>query len=88
MAHYIVTAKNLVTNHIEVLGRLEDAEEVIENCENIQYDEDENPADWAIYVNGEPYDEFYDEYLSFCEDGVYDLECGFDPYEGCYTFDC
>lgn len=28
------------------------------------------------------YDDDYDDY----DDS--DLECGFDPYEGCYTFDC
>lgn len=36
-----------------------------------------------VYGSEEPEDEEYDE--DPCD---YDLEVGFDPYEGCYTFDC
>lgn len=43
------------------------------------------------------YEDYYDDYLfesAMDELAPYDegddpfLECGFDPYEGCYTWDC
>lgn len=38
------------------------------------------------YVYGPEEPEDYEEYDE--EPCDYDLEVGFDPYEGCYTFDC
>jgi hypothetical protein len=39
------------------------------------------PAEYEQWF-GSPEEETYDDYDD------YDDECGFDPYEGCYTFDC
>ena len=39
----------------------------------------EHPLDDLVVLDDEDEDEFYEDY---------DLVMGFDPYEGCYTYDC
>lgn len=66
---------------LEEQGKIELAEELFEECEELahphwaQDDDDEEPLEGLT-------DEEYDEYLDETD------ETGFDPYEGCYTFDC
>ena len=73
--------ENPITITIAVLeeqGKTELAEELYQQCLTLgceDWDEEEEPLT-------ELSDEEYDEYL---DEGD---EVGFDPYEGCYTFDC
>lgn len=57
----------------------EEAENYLD--EYIEWDEDDIPEDWEFTFE-ECNSDDYDDY-----DGDYD-ECGFDPYAGCYTYDC
>ena len=39
---------------------------------------------WKVLTDDEEYEDDYDDYdRDYKPD-----ECGFDPYEGCYTYDC
>ena len=44
------------------------------------------PICWDSMFGGSDEDEEEDEYTGDCDD--FDLEMGFDPYEGCWTGDC
>ena len=78
---YVAFATNEKTGEVvelETFNSAEDAWWEIEN--NLEWDEEDNPADWTFQVvesaeDDEDYEPDYDE-------------CGFDPYEGCYTYDC
>lgn len=77
---YAVLARNIFTGEevdIDTYDTEKEAKWCIAN--NIEYDEDDSPENWDFEIL-ELEDDDYDE--------PYDLECGFDPYEGCYTFDC
>ena len=75
-----VYAENIKTGEVLELGEFPTMEEAQWNIDNnIEFDEDDNPADWKFFTMAEiSSDEEFDEYL----------ECGFDPYGGCYTYDC
>lgn len=77
---YAVLARNIFTGEevdIDTYDTEKEAKWCIAN--NIEYDEDDSPENWDFEIL-ELEDDDYDE--------PYDLEYGFDPYEGCYTFDC
>lgn len=76
---FIVSATNkLDRDEYYVLGTFDSYEEAEWNVENnLEWDEGDNPNDWEIEI-------FPEEEL----EEPYDLEMGFDPYEGCYTYDC
>ncbi len=77
---YVAFATNEKTGEVvelETFNSAEDAWWEIEN--NLEWDEEDNPADWTFQVVEREDDEDYEP--------DYD-ECGFDPYEGCYTYDC
>lgn len=80
---YEVIAINMATDERVILGYFESEAEAWDNIQNnLEWDEDDNPADWGFDVI-EMGDEFPEDYWSDDAD-----ECGFDPYEGCYTYDC
>ena len=79
---YVVVANNQVTDEHYALGGFDSREEARWNIyHNIEWDEDDNPAEWELTIV-----ETGDDYDCYCEPD--DLECGFDPYMGCYTDDC
>lgn len=55
----------------------EDAQEDIDD--NIEWDDLDNPKDWSFEIR--PTDGY--EELADIDD-----DCGFDPYAGCFTYDC
>ena len=64
-----VMAKFMKTNEVLTLGIFDTYDEA---QWNIEWDEDDNPSEWELYVEAEV--DFYCDY-----------EVGFDPYLGCYS---
>lgn len=50
------------------------------------FGEDITWAEWEECWADEESDEDFGDYPGDCDD--WDIEMGFDPYEGCYTWDC
>lgn len=68
-----VMAKFIITNEVLTLGIFDTYDEAQWNIDNnIEWDEDDNPSEWELYVEAEV--DFYCDY-----------EVGFDPYLGCYS---
>ena len=68
-----VMAKFMKTNEVMTLGIFDTYDEAQWNIDNnIEWDEDDNPSEWKLYVEAE-------------EDFYCDYEVGFDPYLGCYS---
>ena len=68
-----VMAKFIITNEVLTLGIFDTYDEAQWNIDNnIEWDEDDNPSEWKLYVEAEV--DFYCDY-----------EVGFDPYLGCYS---
>jgi hypothetical protein len=81
MQMFTVIAMNTKTGAILPLGDFPTEEEAQYNIDNnIEWDEDDVPEDWnfTIEENEDEYEEPYD----------IDDDCGFDPYAGCFTYDC
>lgn len=79
---YVIFAENKKTDEFISLGTFdtrEDAEWNLEN--NLEWDEDDVVEDWEVFIEEVDEDRDYDIYEP-------DIECGFDPYLGCYTYDC
>lgn len=53
---------------------LDDDTNAVQFAEYYEMTDDDVPEDWDDWKDGEPAD--------------IDDDCGFDPYEGCYTWDC
>ena len=71
-----VMAKFMKTNEAMTLGIFDTYDEAQWNIDNnIEWDEDDNPSEWELYVEAEVVDEDF-----YC-----DYEVGFDPYLGCYS---
>lgn len=71
-----VMAKFMKTNEVLTLGIFDTYDEARWNIDNnIEWDEDDNPSEWKLYVEAEVEDEDF-----YC-----DYEVGFDPYLGCYS---
>ena len=71
-----VMAKFMKTNEVMTLGIFDIYDEAQWNIDNnIEWDEDDNPSEWELYVEAEVGDEDF-----YC-----DYEVGFDPYLGCYS---
>lgn len=71
-----VMAKFMKTNEVMTLGIFDTYDEAQWNIDNnIEWDEDDNPSEWKLYVEAEVED----------EDCYCDYEVGFDPYLGCYS---
>ena len=71
-----VMAKFMKTNEVMTLGIFDTYDEAQWNIDNnIEWDEDDNPSEWKLYVEAEVVD----------EDLYCDYEVGFDPYLGCYS---
>lgn len=71
-----VMAKFIITNEVLTLGIFDTYDEAQWNIDNnIEWDEDDNPSEWKLYVEAEVEDEDF-----YC-----DYEVGFDPYLGCYS---
>lgn len=79
---YQIQATNVKTLEIILYSNLyetrEDAKWAIDN--DIEWDEGDIPEDWMFEII-----EADDEYE---EPADIDDDCGFDPYCGCYTYDC
>lgn len=80
---YKAIAINGKTADFAILGYYEDKDEAWHDINNnIQWEEEDTPEDWIFDVveidEEEPEYEDYEDYD----------ECGFDPYMGCYTYDC
>ena len=68
-----VMAKFMKTDEVMTLGIFDTYDEAQWNIDNnIEWDEDDNPSEWKLYVEAEV--DFYCDY-----------EVGFDPYLGCYS---
>ena len=71
-----VMAKFMKTDEVMTLGIFDTYDEAQWNIDNnIEWDEDDNPSEWKLYVEAEVVD----------EDCYCDYEVGFDPYLGCYS---
>ena len=71
-----VMAKFMKTNEVLTIGIFDTYDEAQWNIDNnIEWDEDDNPSEWKLYVEAEVEDEDF-----YC-----DYEVGFDPYLGCYS---
>ena len=78
---FTVIAMNTKTGFILSLGEFSTKAEAQYNIDhNIEWDEDDIPEDWDFII--EPVDDEYEEPYDIDDD------CGFDPYCGCYTYDC
>lgn len=70
-----VKAKNNRTEEIIILGEFKEYDEAQWNIDhNIEWDEDDNKAEWEIFIEENEWEEYCDN-----------LECGFDPYYGYFT---
>lgn len=79
---HVVFAENKKTDEFISLGTFDTKEEAQWNIDNnLEWDEDDVIEDWKIFIEEVDEDEEYDIYEP-------DIECGFDPYLGCYTYDC
>ena len=68
-----VMAKFMKTDEVMTLGIFDTCDEAQWNIDNnIEWDEDDNPSEWELYVEVD-------------EDFYCDYEVGFDPYLGCYS---
>ena len=74
-----LVAINKVTGEMLEWFGYETEADAVSDMENVEWDEDDIPEDWRFEVV--PYDE--DE-----EPADIDNDCGFDPYAGCFTYDC
>lgn len=75
-----VYAENIKTGVVLELGEFETMEEAQWNIDNnIEYDEDDDPTEWKFFTMTN---------ISTEEELDNFLECGFDPYLGCYTDEC
>ena len=71
-----VMAKFMKTNEVLTIGIFDTYDEAQWNIDNnIEWDEDDIPSEWELYVEAEVEDEDF-----YC-----DYEVGFDPYLGCYS---
>lgn len=78
---FMLTATNKKTGVIVLFDTFPTKEEAQYNIDNnIEWDEDDIPEDWEFTI--EPVDEEYEEPIDIDDD------CGFDPYMGCYSYDC
>lgn len=84
MTKYEILCCNLKEKHIFTLAlnydSRKEAELAIKN--DVDYDEDFDPNEFILVVHSYEIDEYEDDDWGYNEDE------GFDPYEGCYTFDC
>jgi len=79
---YVIFAENKKTDEFISLGTFDTREEAEWNLENnLEWDEDDVVEDWEVFIEEVDEDRNYDIYEP-------DIECGFDPYLGCYTYDC
>lgn len=75
-----VWAINKVTKEELLLGYCDTEEDAQEDIDNItEWDDLDNPNDWRFEIKLVKNDE---------EPADIDDDCGFDPYCGCYTYDC
>lgn len=78
---FTVIAMNTKTGFVLPLGDFPTEAEAQYNIDNnIEWDEDDIPEDWDFTI--EPTDDEYEEPADIDDD------CGFDPYMGCYSYDC
>ena len=78
---FSVIATNKKTDERLNLGSFPTEEEAQYNIDNnIEWDEDDVIEDWVLTI--EPTEDDYEEPCDIDDD------CGFDPYAGCYTYDC
>jgi hypothetical protein len=79
---YVIFAENKKTDEFISLGTFDTREEADWNLENnLEWDEDDVIEDWEVFIEEVDEDRDYDIYEP-------DIECGFDPYMGCYSDDC
>lgn len=80
---FVVYALNKKTKENLKLGEFNTytaAQYAIDN--ELEWDEDDVPEDWKIYIVEED-----GEFEAEIEQGFAE-DMGFDPYSGCYTYDC
>ena len=78
---YTVFATNEKTKEVYELDYFQTAEEAWWNINhNIEWEEGDNPDDYTFQVVESEDDP--------SDDWGYNEDFGFDPYEGCYTYDC
>lgn len=74
-----LVAINTVTGEMLEWFGYETQADAVFDMQNVEWDEDDVPENWRFEVV--PYDE--DD-----EPADIDDDCGFDPYAGCFTYDC
>lgn len=74
-----LVAINTVTGEMLEWFGYETQADAVFDMQNVEWDEDDVPENWRFEVVS--YDE--DE-----EPADIDDDCGFDPYAGCFTYDC
>lgn len=80
---HVVFAENKKTDEFISLGTFNSKEEAQWNIDNnLEWDEDDVIEDWKIFIEEVDEDEEDDHFYEP------DLDCGFDPYMGCYSYDC
>ena len=78
---YAVIATNIRTGEKLDLGHFDYAEDAqYEIDHNIEWDEEDVPEEWSFEIV--PVDDEYEEPADIDDD------FGFDPYMGCYSYDC
>ena len=78
---YVVFAENKVTDEFITLDTFNSFEEAQWNIDNnLEWDENDIIEDWNIFIEEVDEDEEYDIYEPDERD--------FDPYLGCYFYDC
>lgn len=77
---------------LEEQGKTDLAEQLFEECKELALphwcEDDDEPLEG---LSDEEYDEYFRISEEDLEEAVQEMgldECGFDPYAGCYTFDC
>lgn len=92
-----VYSYNVVTEDKFWMGSFETDAEAREACafENLEWDPEDTISEWQILFTEDH--ENFEIFMDFTLDSEMDWEeweeedvdeCGFDPYEGCYTYDC
>ena len=74
-----LVAINTVTGEMLEWFGYETQADAVFDMQNVEWDEDDVPENWRFEVVSYEEDE---------EPADIDDDCGFDPYAGCFTYDC
>lgn len=82
---------NVVTEDATLMAEVRTMDEARELAviDNLEWDEGDDLSEYQVVATEDErnYEILLDLTVEWDEDD-YELEMGFDPYEGCYTYDC